>query len=159
MVQKAQFNGKFKVNDHRFIQSSDVDKKSQPPAPESTQPYSSSSPFINSAGTAPTAQENVSDRNSFTEGGLDLAMFLRHHSLFSQASTEFIDTLVKKMHLRPSQPGDYIIREGELGRAMFLVVKGFVTVSSKDGESIFADLGPGSFFGGKILWFETILII
>ena len=56
------------------------------------------------------------------------------------------------MHLRVCQPGDYIVREGEIGKAMFLVVKGVVTVSSKDGESIFADLGHGNFFGGMCLF-------
>lgn len=81
----------------------------------------------------------------------DLALFLRHHSLFSCASEEFIDDLAKKMHLRHYHPGDSIIREGEIGRAMFFIIKGYVTVSSKDGESIFADLGPGKFFGGMVL--------
>lgn len=81
--------------------------------------------------------------------GLDLASFLKAHSLFAGTGTEFTAQLAKKMHLRHFQAGDSIVKEGEIGRAMFFVMKGFVTVTSQDGETVFAELGHGNFFGGK----------
>ena len=52
------------------------------------------------------------------------------------------------MHIRSFAPGDPIIREDEIGKAMFLLLKGNVMVVSKDGDSAYAELGPGNFFGG-----------
>jgi hypothetical protein len=83
----------------------------------------------------------------------DLAQFLTCNPLFidsgASQDNEFIQNLAKSMHLRHFQPGDHICREGEMGRAMFFLVRGIVSVSSKDGETVYAELGPGSFFGGK----------
>lgn len=53
------------------------------------------------------------------------------------------------MTIRYFAHGDYIIRQDDIGKAMFLLLKGHVAVISKDGESAFAKLGPGSFFGGN----------
>lgn len=88
---------------------------------------------------------------------IDMVQLLRQNSLFNSIgaatqdgggeSSKFVEELARTMHLRHYQIGDLVIREGDIGKAMFLVMRGWVTVSSKDGEMIFADLGPGKFFG------------
>eukprot|EP00158_Paraphelidium_tribonemae_P006673 Partr_v1_DN27930_c1_g2_i1_m11842 putative cyclic nucleotide-binding len=84
----------------------------------------------------------------------DLSHIIRSNPLFANAPMAFIQDLERRMNYRHLQPGDSIIKEGELGRAMFFIIRGLVTVSSKDGESVFADLGPGQFFGEIGLFFE-----
>ena len=81
----------------------------------------------------------------------DVAYFLKSHPLFSSCGAHndsaFISSLSNHMHIRHLQPGDFICREGETGRAMFFLLRGTVTVSSKDGESTYAELTTGSLFG------------
>ncbi|KAJ5735460.1 uncharacterized protein N7483_000585 [Penicillium malachiteum] len=52
-------------------------------------------------------------------------------------------------HLRPQlhAPNDYILTEGDDARAIYWLVRGAVSVTSRDGESIYAELKPGAFFG------------
>lgn len=78
----------------------------------------------------------------------DIVPLLRNHSLFSSTSNEFIEELSQHMRCRIYQTGDIILREGDPGKAMFVIMKGFVQVGSSDGERIVAELGPGAFFGG-----------
>lgn len=113
---------------------------------------------IKTSSPPPLQQHFLSPNQSSTDGNttvhanvLDLGQFFKSHVLFASASNEFIADFTKKMHLRHFLPGDSIIRENEIGRAMFFVIKGVVTVASKDGESIYADLGAGKFFGGTFL--------
>lgn len=58
---------------------------------------------------------------------------------------EFLGELATAMHIRHFAAGDVIIKEGEVAKAMFFVVKGTVKVISEDGEINFAELNPGSF--------------
>jgi hypothetical protein len=74
---------------------------------------------------------------------------LKQIPIFSSAPPVFIDQVVSHVHLRQFAAGDRIIREGEIAKAMFIIVKGSVTVCSADGECEFAELQPGNFFGGK----------
>ncbi|KAI8813706.1 hypothetical protein BJ742DRAFT_672450 [Cladochytrium replicatum] len=60
---------------------------------------------------------------------------------------DFFRDICGSMSLRHYQPGDVVVREGDMARAMFFVVKGTVTVISGDGEITFAELSAGSFFG------------
>jgi F-box/leucine-rich repeat protein 7 len=52
-------------------------------------------------------------------------------------------------HLRPQLhiPHDYILNEGDDAKAMYWLVRGALTVTSRDGESTYAELKPGAFFG------------
>ena len=78
----------------------------------------------------------------------DFAEVLKAHALFGTADDQFIQQMTSSVHYRHYQIGDTIVREGEMGKAMFFVVKGVVSVCSADGESIYTDLVAGSFFGG-----------
>jgi CRP-like cAMP-binding protein len=81
--------------------------------------------------------------------------FLRDHILFREyANDEFIDSLVTAMKPRVFVDGAYIIRKGEMGKAMFFNLKGIVEVISEDGnyrldkgETVQNVMGEGSFFG------------
>jgi F-box/leucine-rich repeat protein 7 len=74
--------------------------------------------------------------------------FLQEHILFKEyANEEFIQSLAASMKPRMFVDGAYIIRKGEIGRAMFFNLKGIVEVISEDGESVITLLEEGSFFG------------
>ncbi|KAI9206712.1 uncharacterized protein BJ171DRAFT_597363 [Polychytrium aggregatum] len=79
----------------------------------------------------------------------DLAAQLRNVPLLSKASNNdaFIKELSESLHARPYNPGDIVISEGEMAKAMFFILRGTVQVISKDAEITFAELYAGSFFG------------
>lgn len=78
---------------------------------------------------------------------LDLLDRIRTFPLFLSAPDSFLAAIGK--HLRPQlhMPHDYILTEGDDARAMYWLVRGAVAVTSRDGESTFAELKPGAFFG------------
>jgi F-box/leucine-rich repeat protein 7 len=78
---------------------------------------------------------------------LDLLDRLRSFPLFMSAPEEFLAAVGK--HLKPQvhQPHDYILTEGDHAKAMYWLVRGAVRVTSRDGESTYAELKPGAFFG------------
>ena len=84
---------------------------------------------------------------------LDLIDRIRTFPLFQSTPDSFLAEV--GLHLRPQihQPNDYILTEGEDAKAMYCLVRGAVAVTSRDGESNFAELKPGAFFGEiGILW-------
>ncbi|GFG28019.1 F-box/LRR-repeat protein 7 [Aspergillus udagawae] len=78
---------------------------------------------------------------------LDLIDRLRSFPLFESTPESFLVEVAQ--HLRPqlSAPNDYILTEGDEAKAIYWLVRGAVSVTSRDGESIYADLEPGAFFG------------
>lgn len=78
---------------------------------------------------------------------LDLLERLRSFPLFQSAPDSFLTAVAK--HLRPQthSPRDYIITAGDEAKAMYWLVRGVVVVTSRDGESTFAELKAGAFFG------------
>lgn len=78
---------------------------------------------------------------------LDLLDRIRTFPLFLSAPDSFLAAI--GMHLRPQlhSPHDYILTEGDDAKAMYWLVRGAVAVTSRDGESTFAELAPGAFFG------------
>jgi F-box/leucine-rich repeat protein 7 len=78
---------------------------------------------------------------------LDLLDRLRSFPLFMSAPEEFLSAVAT--HLRPQlhSPRDYILTEGDDAKAMYWLVRGAVAVTSRDGESTYAELRPGAFFG------------
>lgn len=78
---------------------------------------------------------------------LDILDRMRSFPLFMTASEEFLVAIGK--HLRPQihSAHDVILTEGDEAKAMFWLVRGVVAVTSRDGEAVYAELKPGSFFG------------
>lgn len=78
---------------------------------------------------------------------LDLVERLRSFPLFQSTPESFLIDI--GLHLRPQlhSANDYILTEGDEARAMYWLVRGAVSVTSRDGESVYADLKPGAFFG------------
>lgn len=100
------------------------------------------------ADTNPTKPTRPSPLTVTTQGlPLDLLNRLRSFPLFLSAPDEFLQAI--GMHLKPQlhQPHDYILTEGEPAKAMYWLVRGAVRVTSRDGESTYAELRPGAFFG------------
>ncbi|KAI5302983.1 hypothetical protein KEM56_000152 [Ascosphaera pollenicola] len=78
---------------------------------------------------------------------LDLIDRIRTFPLFRSTPDSFLAEV--GLHLRPqlSSPNDYIVCEGEEAKGMYWLVRGAVKVTSRDGESVYAELKPGAFFG------------
>ncbi|KAK4542848.1 hypothetical protein LTR36_006037 [Oleoguttula mirabilis] len=97
----------------------------------------------------PSRPAKSSPLGSSTITGLPLELLdrLRAFPLFQSAPEAFLLGIGKS--LRPSifQPAQEIIREGDDAKAMYWLVRGSVRVTSRDGESTYAELKPGAFFG------------
>ncbi|KAJ3175998.1 hypothetical protein HK101_010525 [Irineochytrium annulatum] len=73
--------------------------------------------------------------------------YLQEHVLFKNLDENFIAQLNNAMQSRIYSPNEYVIRKGEVGRAMFFILRGEVEVVSEDGESILNVMKEQSFFG------------
>ncbi|PGH33836.1 F-box and leucine-rich repeat protein 7 [[Emmonsia] crescens] len=78
---------------------------------------------------------------------LDLIDRIRSFPLFQSTPESFLAEI--GLHLRPqlNSANDYILTEGDEAKAMYWLVRGAVAVTSRDGESVYAELKPGAFFG------------
>ncbi|KAJ5430086.1 Leucine-rich repeat cysteine-containing subtype [Penicillium cf. griseofulvum] len=78
---------------------------------------------------------------------LELIDRLRSFPLFQSTPESFL--IEVGQHLRPQlhAANDYILTEGDEAKAIYWLVRGAVSVTSRDGESIYAELKPGAFFG------------
>ncbi|AOA61970.1 hypothetical protein PP7435_CHR2-0237 [Komagataella phaffii CBS 7435] len=98
-----------------------------------------------------TVNENYSDKQQqpVIDDAVppELTAVLSSFSLFKTAPTSFFKDLTKKLRLVQYHPQEYIVREKETAKAMYWILRGSVGVVSMDGESIYAELAAGSFFG------------
>lgn len=69
--------------------------------------------------------------------------------LFANADPNFVTAMLTKLRFEVFQPGDYIIREGTIGKKMYFIQHGVVSVLTKG--SIAMKLMDGSYFGGMLL--------
>jgi F-box/leucine-rich repeat protein 7 len=82
------------------------------------------------ASTPPGRSSTASAPTSF-DG--NIRKFLEEHVLFKNLDQNFIQTLSTSMQSRIYNPSEFVIRKGEIGRAMFFVLRGDVEVISEDG--------------------------
>lgn len=75
--------------------------------------------------------------------------------MFKGAPDELIRQIV--LNLKPAlfMPGDYIFRKGELGDQMYFISRGKVEIVSEDGQTVYATLSDGAFFGEIALLFSS----
>lgn len=69
--------------------------------------------------------------------------------LFANTDPHFVTVILTKLRFEVFQPGDYIIREGTLGRKMYFIQHGTVTVIPRGSKEI--KLSDGAYFGGLLL--------
>jgi len=67
--------------------------------------------------------------------------------LFEKADAALIRDIILQLEPVVFTPGDYIVRAEELGRDMYFISKGTVTVLSADEKITYASLQAGQFFG------------
>ncbi len=73
--------------------------------------------------------------------------FIEKVHFLKGASQEFIRDIVFELRPTVFTPGSYIFRAGEMGRHMYFISRGEVEVVAPDGETIYASLREGDFFG------------
>ena len=99
--------------------------------------------------TNPSRPVRPSPLTASTIHGIPLDTYdrIRTFPLFQSAPESFLAAIGK--HLRPQShaPHDYILTEGDDAKAMYWLVRGAVAVTSRDGESTYAELKQGAFFG------------
>lgn len=67
--------------------------------------------------------------------------------LFANADPNFVTSMLTKLRFEVFQPGDFIIREGTIGRKMYFIQHGVVSVLTKNSKD--TRLTDGSYFGGN----------
>ncbi|KAG8576256.1 hypothetical protein GDO81_009815 [Engystomops pustulosus] len=65
--------------------------------------------------------------------------------LFANADPNFVTSMLTKLRFEVFQPGDYLIREGTVGKKMFFLQHGVVSILSKGSKE--TKLADGSYFG------------
>ena len=78
---------------------------------------------------------------------LDLIDRIRSFPLFQSTPDSFLAEIGLLLKPQMHTPNDYILTEGDDAKAMYWLVRGAVAVTSRDGESTYAELQPGAFFG------------
>jgi F-box/leucine-rich repeat protein 7 len=86
-------------------------------------------------------------RSQIKDLPLGLLDKIRSFPLFQSTPDVFVEEVLN--HLRPQiySQNDNILTEGEEAKAMYWVTRGEVAVTSRDGESVYAELKTGAFFG------------
>lgn len=67
--------------------------------------------------------------------------------LFANTDPHFVTVILTKLRFEVFQPADFIIREGTLGRKMYFIQHGTVTVIPLGSKEI--TLSDGAYFGGN----------
>lgn len=68
--------------------------------------------------------------------------------LFANADPNFVTAVLTKLRFEVFQPADFIIREGTVGRKMYFIQHGRVSVLTRGNKE--TKLSDGSYFGGEV---------
>jgi F-box/leucine-rich repeat protein 7 len=119
-----------------------------PPGANNIQPTITTSSNVHPAKESKRSQQSSLESPSTNRGAtLDVTNAVRSFKLFQDAPEELIELLLHRMRSRLVDTGDEICREGEEAKAMYWIIRGTVAVVSRDGESKYAELHAGQFFG------------
>jgi hypothetical protein len=72
---------------------------------------------------------------------------LKKVNIFSDCEENFLRELSTKLSIEVYSPGEFVCRKGDIGKEMFIILKGSLNVVSDDGTKVFVTLKKGSFFG------------
>lgn len=76
--------------------------------------------------------------------------------LFANADPNFVTAVLTKLKFEVFQPNDFIIREGTVGRKMYFIQHGRVSVLTRGNKE--TKLSDGSYFGGEFVVFRFKLL-
>lgn len=76
--------------------------------------------------------------------------------LFANADPNFVTAMLTKLRFEVFQPKDYIVREGTIGKKMFFIQHGVVSILTKGNISM--KLMDGSYFGGMSMFWGSSLV-
>lgn len=72
---------------------------------------------------------------------------LKRVHIFQDCEPGLLQQLVTRLKLRVYSPGDFICKKGDIGREMYFIKSGTLSVVSDDGLKVFVNLSAGSYFG------------
>ncbi|KAI0210454.1 Cyclic nucleotide-gated cation channel alpha-3 [Lamellibrachia satsuma] len=72
---------------------------------------------------------------------------LKRVAIFQDCEPGLLVQLILKLKLSVFTPGDYVCRKGDIGREMYIVKRGRLSVVGDDGHIVYANLTEGSVFG------------
>ena len=72
---------------------------------------------------------------------------LKRVPIFAEAQPGLLIELVTRLKLQIFSPNDYVCRKGDIGKEMYIIKRGRLSVVSDDGAKIFVTLEEGSVFG------------
>ena len=72
---------------------------------------------------------------------------LKRVSVFEDCEPGLLVQLVLMLKLSVFSPGDYVCRKGDIGKEMYIIKRGLLSVVADDGRTIFATLTEGGVFG------------
>ena len=93
------------------------------------------------------ARQSPLAASGFSGMPLDLIDRIRSFPLFKSTPDSFLSELSLVLKPQMYATNDTILTEGQDSKSMYWLVRGAVAVTSRDGESTFAELKSGSFFG------------
>ena len=72
---------------------------------------------------------------------------LQRVAIFQECEAGLLVELVLKLKLAVFSPGDYVCRKGDIGKELYIIKRGRLSVVSDDGSKVFATLADGVVFG------------